>query len=164
MADETYHAVIGILTHGEKVLLVERPLDANNFAGMIGFPGTKVRPGETDRWAIRSVFQVEAGVDIEIVEKLGTVEQYIHSMLGDTEVILSVFEVSELETMHLAEDTFWARGDRLEEMEVVPGNIDIFEQLYQQRRGGRYRSEVREGMFSGYHQLSFEWLGPEGAR
>lgn len=161
---EKYHAVLGILTHEDKVLLVERPLDANNFAGMIGFPGTKVRPGETDRWAIRSVFQVEAGVDIEIVEKLGTVEQYIHSMLGDTEAILSVFEVRELESMHLSEHTFWARTDRLEGLEMVPGNIDIFEQLYQKRREGRYHSEVRERMFSGYDQLGFEWLGPEGPR
>jgi len=161
---EEYHAVLGILTHGDKVLLVERPLDANNFAGMIGFPGTKVRPGETDRWAIRSVFQVEAGVDIEIVEKLGTVEQYIHSMLGDTEATLSVFEVREIESMHLAEDTFWARTDQLEGLELVPGNLEIFEQLYRQRRGGRYRSEVRARAVHDYRDMSFEWLGPEGAR
>jgi len=138
--------VMGILEDQGEILLIERPLEAEDFAGMIGFPGGRQTPQETPEGACKRIFRSETWVEVDDLKKLGEVYQTIAGDGKVKHVHITVFEIREIEKEegHVAHRAFWHDAEHLDSLEIVPSNISIFERMHRDKEWGQYESRVRK--------------------
>lgn len=140
-----FDVVIGILEDKGKLLLVERPLDAEDFAGMVGFPGGKKMPFETPKGACKRIVSDETWIEVENLKKLGEVRQVIEGDGRRKEARILVYRIRNIrEEEELSHRAFWHDADDIESLEIVPSNISIYRRLYQNKEWGRFVSRIRK--------------------
>ncbi len=153
--------VLGILVTDGKILLTDIPPDYREFAGMVGFPGGDVDDEDNLAAALKRLVFQKTGVKTEIEQKLGTVKQFVRKGTGDDRTILiHVYELEEIERPeYLAPMAFREDVDELDETEIAPSNLSMFQRMYQDGITGNYRSIVEQDKNGDYRQTEFEFLG-----
>lgn len=148
---------LGILTRGDRILLVDIPIDAREFHGMVGFPGGNIEDGETLQEGCGRLIMEKTHVLGRVEQKLGVVHQHLDRAEDpDRHVDLHVFDVEYLEHDELSNIAFWNDIDELDSLEIVPSNLRIFQELYRFGRHDEYRSVVEKNTDGEYVQTEFE--------
>ena len=107
-----------IIQSGEKVLIARRnPMLSNG--GRWEFPGGKVKPGEDPRSCLKREIREELGIEITVLDKLGTITN-----AEDQRTLKLLFYRSNWMAggLHLRDhsDIQWVRADRLSEYDLTP--------------------------------------------
>ncbi|HIK30854.1 MAG TPA: A/G-specific adenine glycosylase [Oscillatoriales cyanobacterium M59_W2019_021] len=73
------HIGVAVIWNDRQQLLIDRRLDSGLLGGLWEFPGGKIEPGETIEACIAREIQEELGIEVEVGERLITVEHaYTH--------------------------------------------------------------------------------------
>lgn len=156
-ADE--HIAIGILEQNDRVLMVERPVDAKEFGGMAAFPGGKVREDEHPWDACERIMHRETGLDVDVMRKIEEILQTIERIDGETrQLLLHIFLVEEDDDYPRRHSfrSFWNDDDKLDHLDIVPSNLSIFERIYQQGEQGPFVSVIEQDEHGDYRQTIFD--------
>lgn len=156
-ADE--HIAIGLLEQDDRVLMVERPVDAMEFAGMAAFPGGKVSDDEHPWDACERVMHDEAGLEVDVIRKISEVLQTInHADDTHRHLLLHIFLVEEDDDHPRRHSfrSFWNDDDKLDHLNIVPSNLSIFERIYEREEEGPFVSIIEQDEHSDYVQTVFE--------
>jgi len=161
--DGFYDVGLGLLVINGRVLMVERDWDVSEFPGMAAFPGGDVDGDEHPMRGIVRIFQAETNVRADVRRKLGTVLQRLAFPDGSYEDYrLHVYEMQLIERRSLSENAFWVDAGRLDELDIVPSDLTIFERLYVDRdRYDTYEkptfvSGIRKDRRGDYTHVEFE--------
>lgn len=156
-ADE--QIAIGILEKDDRVLMVERPVDAKEFGGMAAFPGGKVRPNENPWDACERIMHRETGLDVDVMRKIDEILQTIERNDGKTRnLLLHIFIVEEDDDYPRRHSfrSFWNDDDKLDHLDIVPSNLSIFERIYQRGETGPFVSVIEQDEHGDYRQTTFD--------
>ncbi len=103
--------VIGVITRGERYLLIRRA-EGIAKAGCWCFPGGHVEPGETSRQAVQRELGEELGIQVLPVERVGSVR------VADSNYVLAVWRVE-----HTAGEFCPAAQEVAEIRWLLPGEV-----------------------------------------
>lgn len=153
------HIAIGLLEQDDRILMVERPVDAKEFPGMAAFPGGEVRGNEHPWDTIERVMRDETGMEVDVMRKIAEVLQTINRKDGKhRQLLLHIFLIEE-DIDHPRQPafrSFWNDENKLDHLDIVPSNLSIFERIYVNGEEGPFVSVLKQDQHGDYVQTMFK--------
>jgi 8-oxo-dGTP diphosphatase len=120
--------VAALIKHNGRILICRRA-EGQSHAGKWEFPGGKVEPGESPKFALKRELQEELAIDAEVGDE---VERYTFAYPGKSPILLVFFEVSEYQGKpenRVFARIEWADPHDLPTYDFLEGDVDFVKRL-----------------------------------
>ena len=130
-----------VVLHGDRVLLVRR--GGQPSSGKWSLPGGLVELGETTADAIRRELQEECAIDVELVDIAGVIDRVVRDREGRVRyhyVLVDYLALAASDTICAGSDAAeaqWVEIDRVHELDVTDGLMDMIERARALQEGRR---------------------------
>ena len=160
---KTIRVVAAIIRDGDRIFATQRGY--GEFKGWWEFPGGKIEEGETPEQALVREIREELTAEIEVGEKLTTIEYDYPEFHLSMDCFWAKVEWGVLELKE-AEDSKWLRRNKLDSVKWLPADLEIIELIKNElRKHGPLvefsYNRTSHGMMAGTgssNGLSLKWL------
>ena len=141
MSDRAIPVAVGLVRHGEEILLIRRV--RGDYVGMWALPGGKIEADEHLHDAVLRELREETGLDLAFESYLGVVSEVFRSGQGTKHFLLHICSLRAFsaETENTGEgDSAWFRPGDLQGMkdDMVPSDYEIIRNFLLLGRTGYY--------------------------